>query len=54
MASSGQPSDNHLMESADVHLKTWALQLPAEKRNPIDRNGHMDEVLFEAHMIVSA
>jgi hypothetical protein len=54
MASSGQPSDSHLMDSADVHLKTWALQLPVEKRNPIDRTGCMDEVLFEAHMILSA
>lgn len=54
MASSGQSSDSHLLDSADVHLKTWALQLPAEKRNPIDRLGCMDEILFEAHMIVSA
>lgn len=52
MASGG--SDSYLLESADVHLRTWALQLPVEKRNPIDRMGCMDEVLFEAHMIVSA
>ncbi|RDI86213.1 hypothetical protein Vi05172_g3823 [Venturia inaequalis] len=54
MASSGQGADSHLLDSADVHLRTWALQLPVEKRNPIDRIGCLDEVLFEAHMIVSA
>lgn len=54
MASGGQGSDNRLLDSADVHLRTWALQLPTEKRNPTDRVGCMDEVLFEAHMIVSA
>ncbi|TLD38509.1 hypothetical protein E2P81_ATG01052 [Venturia nashicola] len=54
MASCGQGAASHLLDSADVHLRTWALQLPVEKRNPIDRMGCMDEVLFEAHMIVSA
>ncbi|QDS70757.1 hypothetical protein FKW77_003615 [Venturia effusa] len=54
MAGCGQGSDSHLLESADVHLKNWTLHLPVEKRNPIDKTGYMDEVLFEAHMIVSA
>lgn len=54
MAGCGQGADRHLLDSADVHLRNWALHLPIEKQNPIDRMGFMDEVLFEAHMIVSA
>jgi hypothetical protein len=54
MAGRAQPADMQLMESADVHLTNWALHLPVDKRTPLDKSGQVDEVLFTAHMIVSA
>lgn len=39
---------------AEAKIKNWAMYLPERKRKPIDRDGNVDEVLFEAHMIVSA
>jgi hypothetical protein len=54
MASRAGPSEESLVENADVHLTSWGLHLPPSKKKPIDRNGFVDEVLFEAHMIVYA
>lgn len=52
------PGSNHLnpnlMDEADTHLTNFSLHLPSAKRKPIDRDGQVDEVLFEAIMIVSA
>jgi hypothetical protein len=39
---------------AEAKIKNWSIYLPERKRKPIDRDGNVDEVLFEAHMIVSA
>ena|ERR1700753_1496193 len=41
-------------DMAETQIKNWALCLPEAKKKPIDRDGIVDEVLFEAHMIVSA
>ena len=41
-------------EMAETQIKNWAFFLPEPKKKPIDRDGVVDEVLFEAHMIVSA
>jgi hypothetical protein len=46
--------DPAVLEHADTHLTNWALHLPDEKRKPIDRDQHVDEVLFTAHMIAAA
>jgi hypothetical protein len=48
------PMDPAALELADTHLTNWALHLPDEKRKPIDRDQHVDEVLFTAHMIAAA
>jgi hypothetical protein len=53
-ASQASPSETHVVDAADVHLRNWALHLPPNKRKAIDREGNVDEVLFEAHMIVAA
>jgi len=54
IASRAQSMDGGLVDAADIRLTNWALHLPPSKRRPIDRDGRVDEVLFEAHMIVSA
>jgi len=48
------PSDPQPYDRADTHLSNWHLYLPADKRKPIGRDGRVDEVLFNAHMIVNA
>ncbi|KAF2100186.1 hypothetical protein NA57DRAFT_37062 [Rhizodiscina lignyota] len=40
--------------AAEMGLANWALQLPESKRDPIDRNGTVDELMFQAHMIAAA
>jgi hypothetical protein len=39
---------------ADTALANWYLSLPEAKRNPIDRHGKLDELLFQAHLTASA
>lgn len=36
---------------AETGLANWALQLPESKRDPMDRDGTIDELMFQAHMI---
>jgi hypothetical protein len=48
------PVDIAQLDLADTHLANWALHLPDCKKNIIKRDGKVDEVLFEAHMIISA
>jgi hypothetical protein len=46
--------DDELYETADNHLNNWRNLLPDTKKRIIGREGIVDEVLFEAHMIVAA
>jgi hypothetical protein len=38
----------------DASLANWELRLPPSKRNPMDRAGFVDEMLFQAHIIWAA
>ena len=38
----------------DASLINWELRLPPSKRNPMDRTGFVDEMLFQAHIIWAA
>jgi hypothetical protein len=53
-ANHASPSESHLVVAADMHLKNWALHLPPSKKRPIGIGGNVDEVLYVAHMIISA
>ncbi|KAF2430088.1 hypothetical protein EJ08DRAFT_649886 [Tothia fuscella] len=53
-ASRASPTESYIVEAADVHLTNWTLHLPPTMRAPMDRDGNVDEILFQAHMIVSA
>lgn len=35
----------------DSLLASWVMHLPGPKKEPIGREGEMDEMLFQAHMI---
>jgi hypothetical protein len=54
MVSMHKDSDASAFDRADDHLTNWSLHLPDAKRKPMDRDGNVDEILFEAHMIVAA
>jgi hypothetical protein len=49
-----QPVEAAAMDLADTHLTNWILHLPLAKKKPLDRDGVIDEVMFEAHMIIAA
>jgi hypothetical protein len=53
-ASRDTSNNNELFDSAETHIMNWSFGLPDVKKRPIDREGVVDEVLFEAHMILSA
>ena len=40
-----------IIERCDTKLAIWTSLLPACKRDPLRRNGQVDEVMFTAHMI---
>ena len=42
------------VNSADAYLVNWTLHLPASKRDIVANDGEIDEVLFQAHMIICA
>lgn len=42
------------VESVDSSLTSWLLNLPASKRDVLDREGNADEMIFQAHMIINA
>jgi hypothetical protein len=48
------PVEPVAMDLADTHLTNWILHLPLPKKKPMDRDGVIDEVMFEAHMIIAA
>ncbi|TVY42317.1 hypothetical protein LSUB1_G003589 [Lachnellula subtilissima] len=45
--------DNALLGSLDNHLVNWMLHLPNSKKDYFDSTGHVDELLFQAHMITN-
>lgn len=46
--------DFQAVEGVDACLINWTLHLPELKRQLVGKNGEVDEVLFQAHMIASA
>jgi hypothetical protein len=45
------PLDIAQIEEADAMLVNWSLQLPTSKREFTSRDGHIDEMLLQAHMV---
>ncbi|KAI8933549.1 hypothetical protein NX059_009285 [Plenodomus lindquistii] len=41
----------HAVDVVDGYLCNWRLHLPPSKLDIVDNNGHVDEVLFQAHMV---
>jgi hypothetical protein len=47
-------SEESDVDEADACLVNWALHLPESKRSLVDRDGQVDEMLFQAYMIANA
>ena len=47
-------ADEPLLDKLDAYLVNWRLHLPENKRDFINREGKLDEMLFQAHMITEA
>ncbi|KAH9863822.1 hypothetical protein J1614_009754 [Plenodomus biglobosus] len=41
----------HAVDVVDGYLCNWRLHLPPSKLDIVNNNGHVDEVLFQAHMV---
>lgn len=48
------PDSSLIANSVDASLTNWLLHLPESKMTPIDVDGRLDEMMFQAHMIVNA
>ncbi|KAJ4345073.1 hypothetical protein N0V95_005954 [Ascochyta clinopodiicola] len=51
-ASTGQFS-SELVDACDTKIAVWQSLLPAVKKDPMRKNGEVDEVMFMAHMIAA-
>lgn len=43
-----------IVDNADLHLTNWKLHVPDSKNTCVDKHGNVDEMLFEAQMVVYA
>lgn len=46
--------NDRAFSSADTELTNWKLHLPVSKKELIRENGLVDQILFQAHMVVNA
>ncbi|CRK40792.1 hypothetical protein HYQ45_018228 [Verticillium longisporum] len=45
-------SSLHILEAADSAIDGWLLLLPEDKKRTIDASGNIDELMFQAHLII--
>lgn len=48
----GQFSDE-LIDTCDAKIAIWQSLLPSVKKDPMRKNGQVDEVMYTAHMIAA-
>ncbi|MCJ1281608.1 hypothetical protein MMC26_000928 [Xylographa opegraphella] len=48
------PDSSEIVHAVDASLTNWQLHLPESKVTPLDENGKVDEMMFQAHMIINA
>lgn len=47
-------ADSDRVEAADASLNGWFLHLPPSKQEVLNQEGKVDEILFQAHVIMRA
>lgn len=45
---------NSETDAADASIGNWFLHLPDEKKEIVGKDGKLDEMLFQAHMVIHA
>ncbi len=53
LPNSGFPSDENV-DRIESHLSNWRIHLPGTKRNCLTEDCKLDEMMFQAHMIIHA
>jgi hypothetical protein len=48
------PESSEIVTSIDIAINNWLLHLPEQKQTPLGKDGKMDEMMFQAHMMVNA
>jgi hypothetical protein len=46
--------DGPVIDRLDAHLVNWRLHLPNNKKEFINTEGQLDEMMFQSHMITEA
>jgi hypothetical protein len=46
--------DDDTVSRLETLLSNWKLHLPADKKDALDKNCQLDEMMFQAHMITHA
>ena len=53
LPNNGFPSDENV-DKIESHLSNWRIHLPATKRNCLTEDCRLDEMMFQANMIINA
>ena len=53
LPNNGFPSDENV-DRIESHLSNWRIHLPSTKRNCLTEDCKLDEMMFQAHMIIHA
>ena len=48
------PDSSEIVHAVDASLTNWMLHLPQSKNTPIEEDGRVDEMIFQAHTIINA
>lgn len=54
LGDSSYEADGERVEAVDASLNGWLLHLPPSKQEVLNQEGKVDEMLFQAHIIVRA
>jgi hypothetical protein len=46
--------DDDTVNRLEMLLSNWKMHLPADKKDCLDKNCELDEMMFQAHMITNA
>jgi hypothetical protein len=50
--SATKPDSMHVLQRIDSILNAWMLLLPKEKKQVVAKNGDLDELMFQAHLLI--
>jgi hypothetical protein len=45
-------ASNHIIQAADAIIDGWLLLLPKQRKQILTRSGEIDELMFQAHLLI--